>query len=150
MGKTATTEKMKPLRLDFRSEQTVVVVPEDEDRFVTTSRDAAHACRRAADEHEWRSEFHRFLTELNAWCQAHSRRIDRGYLGFGDEGLKVFLVTKQPEYDFTLDDGVSQLGVELDTQFPGCPADVMHVPDKPLKDLYSFFSPSKALQFYGR
>ena len=145
-GKTT----VRPLRLDFRSERTVVVVPEDEDRFIVTSQEAARACRRVADEQEWKTEFNSFLTNVHDWCKKHSGSIDGAYLSFGDEGLKLFLATHGDEYDFSLGDEVAKLGIELAALFPGCPADVLHVPSMALKDLDSFFSPSTALQLYAR
>lgn len=150
MSKAAAKEKVQPLRLDFRSEQTVVVVPEDQDRFVVTSREAARACRRVADEEEWRSEFNDFLAKVHGWCEQHSEGINGAYLALGDEGMKVFLVTVKDEYDFSLGDEVAKLGIELAGLFPGCPADVLHVPNMDLKDLHSFFSPSTAMQLYAR
>jgi hypothetical protein len=150
MGKAAAKTKLQPLRLDFRSERTIVVVPEDEDRFVVTSREAARACRRVAGEEEWRSEFNGFLTKIHNWCGQHPESIDSAYLAFGDEGLKVFMVTIRDEYDFSLDDEVAKLGIELAKSFPGCPADVLHVPNMAMKDLHSFFSPSTAIQLYAQ
>lgn len=145
-GKTA----LQPLWLDFRSEQKVVVVPEDEDRFVVTSQEAARACRRVANEQEWKTEFNSFLTNVHNWCKKHSQSIDGAYLSFGDEGLKLFLATNGDEYDFSLDDDVAKLGVDLTNTFPGCPVDVLHVPHTSLKELRSFFSPSTAIQLYAR
>lgn len=150
MSKAAGKAKVQPLRLDFRSERTVVVVPEDEDRFVVTSREAARACRRVADEEEWRSEFNDFLAKVHGWCEQHSEGIDGAYLALGDEGMKIFLVTIRDEYDFSLGDDVAKLGIELAGLFPGCPADVLHVPNMAPKDLQSFFSPSTAMQLYAR
>ena len=150
MSKPAGKTKIEPLRLDFRSEQRVVVVPEDEDRFVLTSHEAARACRRVANEKEWRSEFGSFLAKVHDWCEQHSKSIDGAYLALGDEGMKVFVVTIRDEYDFGLGDEVARLGIELADLFPGCPADVLHVPNMALNDLDSFFTPSTALQLYAR
>ena len=149
MGRMTAAESLEPLRLHFKSERRVVVTTDDEDRFVTTARQAALACRRAQDEQEWKEEFQRFLGFINAWCEDHSEGIVRAYLGFGDEGLKVFLITKGDEYRFDLDELVARLDSELAVKFPGCPADLMHLPDRPLDALRSFFSPPKALQLYG-
>ena len=149
MPRTAPKKDTKPLRLDFRSRNPVVVVPENEDRFVTTAREAALACRQAQDAKEWQEEFERFLAHVNRWCGEHADHVDRGYLGFADEGLKVFLVTKASEYCFDLDDAVADLVVELTDLFPRCPTDVMHVPDRREEALHAFFSPHSALQLYG-
>lgn len=149
MSKAGSKAQQRPLKLDFRSERTVVVVPEDEDRFVVSSREAALACRRAADEKDWQNEFRSFLAAVHTWCERHSDSIDGAYLALGDEGLKVFLITAKDEYDFSLDDEVAQLGIELAGSFPDCPTDVLHVPNMDPKDLRSFFSPSRAMQLYA-
>lgn len=149
MGTTFTGRGQKPLRLHFKSEQRVLVVTEDEDRFMTTSREAAIACRRAQDEQEWRDEFQAFLGHIHEWCKEHADVIDRAYVGFGDEGLKVFLVTKGKDYCSDLDNAAADLDIDLGHRFPGCPAYVMHLPNRPLEALQSFFSPPKAMQLYG-
>lgn len=141
---------LRPIQLDFRSERPVVVVPEDEDRFVVTSKEAARACRSAANEQEWKTEFNSFLTNVHDWCKKHSGSIDNAYLSLGDEGLKLFLATNGDEYDFSLDDDVAKLGIDLTNTFPGCPVDVLHVPNTSLTELRSFFSPSTAIQLYAQ
>ena len=150
MGNAGGKTTLQPLRLDFRSERTVVVVPEDEDRFVVTSKEAARACRRVADEQEWKTEFNSFLTNVHDWCKKHSGSLDGAYLSFGDEGLKLFLATDGEEYDFSLDDEVARFSIDLANEFPGCPVDVLHVPNASLRDFRSFFSPSTAIQLYAR
>lgn len=149
MGKVSTTQGIMPLRLDFKSEKKVLVITEDEDRFTTTSQEAALACRRAQDEKDWSEEFKEFLAHINAWCKGRPDQVDRAYLGFGDEGLKVFLITKGDDYRSDLDDSVAELDTDLPRKFPNCPAYVMHLPNRPLEALKTFFSPPKALQLYG-
>lgn len=149
MSKATAPKGLAPLRLDFKSERRVVVVTEDEDRFVTTSRQAALACRHAEDQEDWSEEFQAFLGRIHEWCKLHKSLIDRAYVAFGEEGLKVFLVTKGTDYCSELDDPAGALDSELPEEFPRCPADVMHLPNRPLEALNTFFSPPEALQLYG-
>jgi len=139
-----------PIRIDFRSVQHVVVTPEDQDRFVTTSREAAMACRRAEDEKAWDEQFHRFLAHVHEWSGKHSDLVSGSYVGVSDEGLRVFLTTRGDGYRFDFDDEVSDLDLELDRLFPNCPCTVMHLPESPKEALTSFFSLADAIQTYGR
>lgn len=149
MGALKQGARTEPLRLDFRSEQVVVVTSKNEDRFVTTSKEAARACRRAEDDKGWQREFESLLAHVHEWCKKYPD-IDRAYLGFGDEGLRLFLVTGGTEYSVEMDEPAAELSIELEKRFPGCPADVMHLPSRPKDVLHTFFSPPQVLELYAK
>lgn len=140
------TRKPKPITLDFRSQQSVVVVPDDEDRFVTTSCQAAKACKQEADSEEWDKQWDDFLFHIHKWCERNATFVQAGYVSVGDTGLNVLICTKSQDYDFSIADDIVTLDVELAQHFPACPADVMQVPDqKALK----VELPSEAVLVYG-
>lgn len=122
----------------------------DEDRFFTTSKEAAFACKQAENVKEWREEFARFLAFVNTWCTAHSADVSMAYLGIREDGLKVFLVTPGSEYRFDFDDAVTDLDIQLAQKFTKVPAIVLHVPSTPHTNLSSFFPPESALVIYGQ
>ncbi len=139
----------EPIRLDFRSVEQVVVVPEDEDRFVTSSREAAEACRQVQNQEAWKRDFEAFLVAVHEWCKAHVEVVSHAYLGVGDEGLKVFVVTVGNEYQPEFDDELTSLDLDLAKRFARCPADVLQLPAAPSESLTSFFAPESAIQIFG-
>jgi hypothetical protein len=138
----------RPLRLSFRDSRQVVVTPENEDRFVLTSKDAAQACRTGLDLESWKSQFKAFLGHINQWCEEQGERVARCYVGPSSEGLTVVVVTRGPEYQFDFDDVITQLDIELAREFPDCRADVLQSEDDDLDNLVPYISPSKAIVIY--
>ena len=94
----------KPIQLDFRSIEQVIVVPDDKDRFVTTQREAARACQIAEVGKDWAEEFEGFLSRIHHWCHDHKEIIDCGYVDIGDGGLRVSICTKGSDYEFAFED----------------------------------------------
>ena len=140
----------EPIRLDFRDVDTqIVVTPDDQDRFVTTSSEAAQACKMAHDVLRWKQEFDGFLKYIHDWCAEQTERVAYAYLSFSSDGLKLFLLTHGVDYRFDFDDVVSDFDIELDKKFPKCPGEVMQLPETPVESLTSFFDPAKAFQLHG-
>lgn len=145
----ATTERIKPIRLTFQSVQQVVVEDRDEDRFVTTAREAARACRYFEDLKDWREIFERFLAYLHNRCDTFSTQIVACYVSIGDEGLRIFITTPGEDYVSELDDAITDLDIDVSKNFPLCPADCIQIPSQPEHSLSSFFSPNLSFQVYG-
>lgn len=140
-----------PIRLSFESKQTVVVIPENEDRFLITSRAAAQACQRAESEQEWSAQFSDFLKFLHGWCESHSDKVRACYVTVGDNGMNVLILLRSDHYDFDFDDDLADLDLTLFQQFPMCTADVIQVPDQPalIEEVQSDQLESEALIVYG-
>ncbi|MEX0716151.1 MAG: hypothetical protein WD066_06175 [Planctomycetaceae bacterium] len=136
----------KPLQLSFESRQQVVVVADDEDRFVTTAGEAARACKRAADDQEFIAQFRAFLARVHEWCEIHSAAVEKGFVTITDGGLHVLLCLANPNYDFDLEDELVELDLELADDFPLCTAEVLQVPKQ--QALATELS-SEALLVYG-
>jgi len=141
-------KSVAPIRLHFGDQTRVVVTPDDEDRFMTTSAEAAQACRSAQDTLKWKAQFDALLGCVHLWCKGHAA-VARAYLGFSNDGLKVFILTIGSEYRFDFDDAISELDMELAQKFPRCPTEVLHFPEAPVESLTSFFDAGSALQLYG-
>jgi len=147
LGKKMPTKKTtKPIHLDFRSKETVVVVPDDEDRFVTTAGRAALACRQAAASKEWDAQWNNFLVFVHQWCEVQGEKVKSGYVSVGDTGLNVIICIASKDYDFSIEDAIVELDIALANQFPLCIADVMQIPDQ--RSLKTELS-SEALLVYG-
>jgi hypothetical protein len=150
MPKSETELRARPIRLHFTDVQTsVIVTPEDEDRFITTAAEAARACQHAQDALQWKHEFDQLLTQLYEWCRAHASDVSHAYMAFSPEGLHLFILTRGPGYRFDFDDAVSDLDIKLAERFPRCPTEFLQLPEVPIESLTSFFDPGKALQLYG-
>lgn len=141
--------KKKAISLSFKSTEVVVVTPDDEDRFMTTAREAAHACSAAEDQKEWQDTFEQFLAHLNACCATFGDAVKACYVSAGDDGLRVFMATPGEDYDLSIADRITEIDVDLAKKFPRCPADCVQVPSKPPGSLDSFFSVENSLKVYG-
>lgn len=144
----------QPLRLHFQDARKVLVEGDQEDRFVTTVREAVRACRLAEDgaakAEQFQAEFKEFLGHVNAWCIRHADKIIRAYVAPGMHGMEVFVVTNGDAFMFDFEAQVTALDLELVDAFPNWPAHVMQLPGEPDESLESFFTPRRALQVYGQ
>ena len=138
-----------PIRIDFHSVQQVVVTAGDGDRFVTTSREAALACRSALDEEAWKKEFEQFLLHIHEWAKRHSEIILQAYVGVSSEGLTVVLLTKGQDYRLEFDDEATSLDIELANSYPNCRADVLQSPECEPESRIPYISLERAIQVYG-
>ena len=139
----------QPIRLRFDDQTPVVVTSEDEDRFMTTSAEAAYACRQAENMLHWKNEFDHLLAFLHKWCAGKDKQVARTYMAISEDGLKAFILTRGPEYLFEFDDAISALDIEVAEKFERCPTEVIQMPETPAGSLTSFFYPAKAWQIYG-
>lgn len=151
---TPTRNRAEPIRIDFGEPmRPVVVTPENRDRFVITSAEAARACHQADLEknklREWQLHFERYLAHLNAWARDRTETVSRIYVAAGLDGLQAFVVTPGSDYRFELDDPITELDLEITAKFPDCPSHVMQIPEDPADSLDSFFSADAALQVHG-
>ena len=139
----------QPIRLNFDSDEQVLVTPRDGDRFVTTSREAALACRSVLDSEQWKQELDAFLRHIHEWCKQRSGTVVLCYVGVSSEGLTVVMVTKGEDYRFDLDDEITKLDIELANEFPSCRADVLQSPECPPESMVPYVELSRALLVYG-
>jgi hypothetical protein len=140
------SEKTDPIRLDFKSVEHIVVVPEDEDRFMTTVREAAIACKNAQDEKKWKEGFDEFLIFLRGWCNSHKNKVAKCFVQIGDGILNVLICTHKDEYDFDFDDDVTELDLAIIAKFEWAVVEVMQLPSNTAD---SNISKDKAIQVYG-
>lgn len=135
-----------PVRLTFRSVEDVLIETDDEDRFLMTMKEAAHACKQAENEKKWQDDFKRFLHKVSQWCEAKAEHVRAGYVGVGDGALNVFICTKSATYNFDIEDELSDLDIELVQAFPWLIAEVVQIPLQVKED--QIFSET-AVSVYG-
>lgn len=144
MPKTQTGHK--PITLHFQNAQRVMVVPDDKDRFFTTVGEAARACKQAQDNVEWAEQWNDFLAHIHRWCADRSQDVDAGYVMVGD-GLTVLICVSIEDYNFDLEDALTDLDLELSERFPLCCAEVMQIPNQ--RDLRAGLPDEAILVVYG-
>jgi len=142
-----TTSRQKPIRLHFKSAETVVVETDEEDRFVILEKEAAQACKQAQQGRQWAEQWREFLHHIHEWCKTHSDVIDVGGVMVGDSALNVLLFIKGHEYNWDIEDIIADLDLDLSQKFPACCAEVMQVPNQP--DLKAGISQEELLVVYG-
>ncbi len=143
------TTEVEPLRLDFQSVQQVVVTDNDGDRWVTTVREAACACRTALEEKEWREEFEAFLSHIHEWAKKHAETVAAAFVGVSSEGLTGVIITKGKDYLLDFDDEVTALDIALAKQHPNVRADVLQSPESEAASRVPYISLDRAVQIYG-
>lgn len=140
----------RPILLSFKSVESVVVVADDEDRFVMTAQAAARACKTADDDNKkWTEEFREFLKYLHDRCEELAADISACYLGVSDEGLRVFMTAKGGQYNRNIADKITDIDLDLASKFPKFPLDCIQIPSEPVESLTSFFSMSESILVYG-
>jgi hypothetical protein len=140
---------LKAMRLDFQSVQQVVVTNKDGDRWVTTVREAAQACRSALDQKEWREEFEAFLSHIHEWAKQHADIVSSAFVGVSSEGLTGVIITKGPEYRADFDDAVTDLDIGLAKRFQNCRADMLQSPEGEPESRIPYISLERAVQVYA-
>jgi len=147
----AATDRAKDqiVRLSYMDGGTVVVTPEDEDRFVLTAQKAVKACQ---DQHPTgeaiKSFKSRFLLPLVNWCKRHTDRVQACYLPVPVGHLQVFIIGVSRKYDFEL--GKDIAGLELQLFDAGWRVNVLQIPHGDEEDLQTFFDVEGALQVYAQ
>jgi hypothetical protein len=137
----------RPIHLTFKSVEQVVVEPDDNDRFVTTSAEAARACQQAQATKEFQDEFKKFLSYIHGWCIEQAKAIESGYVDIGDGGLRVNICMKSDDFDFEFDDKITELDIKLAQEFPSCIAEVTQIPKQVCGKLE--LDAEYSLQVYG-
>jgi len=147
-----TKEKTEPeaIRIDFQSVQKVVVTDTASgDRWDTTVREAAYACRAALEAQDWKKQFEEFLGYIHEWAKKHADVVSAAYVGISSEGLTGVIVTKGPEYRLDFDDEVSNLDIKLANLFHDCRADILQSPQTDPTTRIPYISLGRAVQVYG-
>lgn len=144
----STTSK-GPIHLRYHDDGQVVVTPEDQDRFVLASREAAMACQNQVAMSHFMEHFQKcVLAKLAGWCQSHSANVLACYIPFPFSGTcsKVFIVTNSAKFDFQLSDAIADLEVELDEA--RWPCDILQIGSGGPEQLQVFFDPEQSIQVF--
>lgn len=137
-----------PVQLRF-DDGRVVVTPEDQDRFVLAADRAVEACQMMNAGLQLRQRFaDEFLARIFQWCQEHADRVSDCYVAMRDGTLTVFVMGPSAEYDFELDDPISELEAEVEDK--GWSSDIIQLPARDGDSRRAFFDEEKAILVYAK
>jgi hypothetical protein len=139
----------RPVALQNRSSRPILIVPEDEDRFVIPEKVAVKACNDELDRSRREQEFsEEFLVPMIAWCESNKSKVRGCYVASQDRYVvSVFVVTTQVKYDFEFSGKL----VELSRHFRDKDWSVQfnQVTSCSESELSSFFDIESSLEVYS-
>ena len=145
---TKTVESPIQLRWGEKNKR-VVVIPEDEDRFILTVEAAIRACNVAVEYSAFMPVFRNLLTRLGEWTRQHKKQILDAYLTVRDNELMFVIVKKTREYNRALEDLLTSLDIRIaqDKDFEMIKLSVLGLPKSPTKSVADFLSPQNTLKY---
>jgi hypothetical protein len=142
------TRHKGPVQLRFDGGK-VVVTPEDQDRFVLAADTAVQACQWMNAGLQLRQKFaDEFLARVFQWCQQHADSVGSCYVAMRDGALTVFVIVSKDEYDFSLDDPLSDLEAEMEDK--GWSSDFIQLPAGDADSRRAFFDEEKSIEVYAK
>jgi hypothetical protein len=142
------TRHRGPVQLRFDGGK-VVVTPEDQDRFVLAADTAVEACQLMNAGLQLRQRFaDEFLARVFQWCQQFADRVSACYVAMRDGTLTVFVIVSREEYDFGLDDPLSDLEAEMEEK--GWSSDFIQLPNGDADSRRAFFEEEKSIEIYAK
>lgn len=145
-----TTEKLPIQFLRYQHQDgSVVVIPEDESRFVITVGEAIRACRAFDAQLQFERQFKEVLNKLGAWVTTHKAEVSRAYITSRDTGLLFLVVRNVVEYGREFEDALTDLDVDV-AQNPNLDLvqlSVLAIPKASDESVASFLNPKLTLAF---
>jgi hypothetical protein len=146
----STITSKEAIRIEWKDgNRPVFVSPKDEDRFYTTSQEAAEALRHRDKIAQFQKEIMAILKHLREWMRSHASDVDKCYFGFRSGRQVIFVVPRSAKFDFKLSDELTQLDIELAEKFHLSRCEIMQVPGYSAETLSTFIDPSEAILIYG-
>lgn len=111
---TAAIQKRNSLiLLDESTSEEVLVVTRDDDRFVTTAKDAARACQAYDDQLAFGRQFEELLERLAHWVQVRTSAISSAFITVRTTDILFVVVQKQVAYDAELVDQLTDIDISV-------------------------------------
>lgn len=112
MALTTSPRSVSYLRYEDRN-GSVVVTPEDNDRFMITVEAAIRACQAYHQQAVFQLQFKQTLQKLGEWLRAHQQDVGEAYVTVRDAGLLFLVVRRQAEYDSQFEDDLTDLDMQI-------------------------------------
>lgn len=147
--------KIKPIALKWNEkERTVLLEPEDQDRFALTVEEAIAACRAYAPQEraDMKRRFDALLDRLGAWVAEHKKKVAKAFFTIRDSNFLFLVVMKGRGYDPDLTGELTELDIEIARSgaFKGLRLSVQELPNVSDEDCAAFLNPHLTLVYGGQ
>jgi len=146
---SATLSSGSYLKLILKDETgQILVVPEDQDRFVIKVNRLVSACRHEQQRERFEAQFRVLLDQIAKWLKNRDE-VDSAYLTLRDGGLAFVAVTKHAEYNEQFDDALSELDLKIasDVDLDLISLNTISLPNVSRDSMSSFLDRSVVLEF---
>jgi len=137
------------LDVSFKDKK-VLVVPEDEDRFLVSVDAAVKACQAADKTLQFGRQFRDILLpRLGLWISDRADKLKKAYLTVREEGLLFVAILARAEYDRELEDDLSELDIAVarDPHLDLIDLEVLALPNASDAAHASFLNPEATLEY---
>ena len=144
MGIKMTVTTGTPLQLNYKAKgQTVVITPEDEDRFCVTVQEAIRACSAGQSYVVFDKQFRKLTEKIASWLKSNSKDIYKAYLTVRDSDILFFIVRKSVAYNREFEDFLTDFDISIaeDVNFNKIRMSVLAIPKSPQETISSFLRP---------
>jgi hypothetical protein len=144
---------VSPLQLNYKTQgQTVVITPENEDRFSLTVQEAIRACSAGQDAIIFDRQFKKLLEKTTFWLKKNSSDIDKAYVTIRDSDILFFIVRKTVEYNRDFEDVLTDFDIEVaeDRNLDKIRMSVLAIPKSSPQTITSFLRPDFAWIYNAR
>lgn len=116
--------------LDESSNQNVIVVSKEEDRFVITAQAAVEACKASDRSIQFSNQFERLMVKLAEWVTERRSQISKAYLTVCQHGTLFVVIQKSASCQDQLVDELTDLDlfVANEEQYSLISMDVLSLP----------------------
>ena len=109
-----TSDAVKPIELDWYSEEEMVsVTPRDQARFKVHKDKAIKALQLANESELFQSQLILLMENLAQWIRKYSSKVSTAYLTLRDAKLAFLAISKESQCDDILEDAITQLDFEI-------------------------------------
>jgi len=137
------------IRLDVSKNGQVVVIPENEDRFMTTVQEAAEACK---ESQKWAAFHQQFknglLPKLGQWLSQYDDKVDRAFIGLRDGGLLFLVTRKAVRFDGKFTNSLAKLDIAVacDAELDLISMEMLALPQVDEDAVWTFLDRKSALE----
>ncbi|HUW35272.1 MAG TPA: hypothetical protein VM223_26985 [Planctomycetota bacterium] len=151
MNRPKTTE---PVRLTWAEKDgTVLIEPEDEDRYSLTVEQVIEACQAYDPQKkvQVRKAFAHLLGKLAGWVNDHADKVDKAFLTRRYRNLLFLVIMKEKRHDEQLEDELSAIDLQIarEKQFADIRLCVLALPHCEAEDYLHFIDPEFYLMYRG-
>ncbi|MCA9242824.1 MAG: hypothetical protein KDA32_02625 [Phycisphaerales bacterium] len=145
VAKRSTTRSVPKIHV---CDQSVVMDPGDEDRFVRSGKQVIAACQNEIGLELFLEELKGAVGACLEWCNENSERISSCYFVSCGGKLNFFMVTTSGSFDFDLADALTELSGRIVTGYNLGEAGV-EVLQIPLSEWRRFIDPNSSVRVFG-